>query len=292
LSILDLTVPLVHVPIGGLCTSETTMQYMRETSANVVFATVTTLIKLAKYLITLGQKMTGIRVLMFSGEAFYEDQRARVVQAFPHAKLRSLIYGSIDAGALGYSISAEDTRLQAVSKPYVVLEITPNGSTPTTERCSRNPSGNKSWSEVAAYFRYPCGDLAERVDYDNGTFRVLGRDTTGVRLGPVSIDMVHLRQIVRTALEDAADIRALQAVISRADLRDVLTLRISYLPVDVKAMKQSIVDALNDARPMFLDHVQRGLIKPLQVELLYTKDFKINSTTGKLAELVDERPTV
>ncbi|XMA08479.1 hypothetical protein WAI453_001270 [Rhynchosporium graminicola] len=51
LSFPDLTIFLAHLPIGGACTSETTIQYMRESSAAIVFDVVTTLVKLAEYLL-------------------------------------------------------------------------------------------------------------------------------------------------------------------------------------------------------------------------------------------------
>ncbi|KAH7360594.1 hypothetical protein BKA65DRAFT_547309 [Rhexocercosporidium sp. MPI-PUGE-AT-0058] len=113
LSIMDLEIPLVHLPIGGLCTSEATIQYMRDSSATIVFLTVTTLIKLSEYFLQRQELMTGIRVLMFSGEAFV-DQHSRVSRAFPGAKIPSLVYKIIDAGVLGYSASAHDSRLHTV----------------------------------------------------------------------------------------------------------------------------------------------------------------------------------
>ncbi|KAK0124351.1 hypothetical protein ONS95_009319 [Cadophora gregata] len=293
LSIMDLTIPLVHLPIGGSCASETTIQYMRESSATVVFSTVTTLVKLAEYLLERQEVMPGIRVLMFSGEAFYEDQRSRVSHAFPGAMIRSLIYGSIDAGALGYSTSENDSRLHAVSSPYVMLEIAPDGLTST--KANGIPGSvlvTNMGRRLQPVIRYPSGDLAEWVDYEKGIFRVLGRDIIGVRIGPVSFDTKHLRQIVASSLDTSGDLSAFQAVISRANMRDVLTLNVGFRPVDEEATKIAISAALNDARPMFLDHVQRGLIAPLQIEFLAVERFKISPTTGKLAELVDERPTM
>ncbi|KAL5326861.1 hypothetical protein ACEPPN_004550 [Leptodophora sp. 'Broadleaf-Isolate-01'] len=293
LSIMDLTIPLVHLPIGGSCTSETTIQYMRESAATVVVSTVTTLVKLSEWLLGRQEVMMGIRVLMFSGEAFYEDQRSRVSQAFPRAKIRSLIYGSIDAGALGYSRSEHDSRLHTVSSPYVILEIAPDGLTST--KANGVPGSvlvTNMGRRLQPVIRYPSGDLAEWVDYENGIFRVLGRDTIGVRIGPVSIDTKHLRQIVTSSLGKSGDLGAFQAVISRANMRDVLTLRVGHRPTDEEVTRGAISKALNDARPMFLDHVERGLIAPLEIEFLAVEDFKISPTTGKLAELVDERPTV
>jgi phenylacetate-CoA ligase len=73
--------------------------------------------------------------------------------------------------------------------------------------------------------RYACGDLAEWVDYVNGEFRVLGREGLSVQVGAVVIDTGRLRHIVLGALA-VRDLSAFQVVISRADLRDVMTLRV------------------------------------------------------------------
>lgn len=238
---------------------------MREQSATIVFSTVTTLVKLAEHLIALDETMPGIRVLMFSGEAFCEDQRSRVLQAFPSARIRSLIYGSFDAGVLGYSTSLYDSRQHAVSTPYVVLEIAPNGTISMTEngvpgRLLVTNLGRR----LQLIIRYPSGDLAEWVDYANGKFRVLGRDTPGVQLGPVVLDTTCLRAIVL----DALDMSAFQAVISRADLKDVLTLRVGHKPADEEGTKQRIAEELCNAEPGFKNGVENGLIVPLRVEFL------------------------
>jgi phenylacetate-CoA ligase len=44
LSLMDLSVPLVHLPICGTSSSETTVQYMRSHSATAIFSTVKTLV--------------------------------------------------------------------------------------------------------------------------------------------------------------------------------------------------------------------------------------------------------
>lgn len=118
-----------------------------------------------------------------------------------------------------------------------MLEIAPNGTISTTEngipgRLLVTNLGRR----LQPIRRYPSGDLAEWVDYANGKFRVLGRDKAGVQLGPVVLDTTRLRAIVLGAL-GVLDMGAFQAVISRTDLKDVLTLKVGHKPVDEEGTK-------------------------------------------------------
>lgn len=80
---------------------------------------------------TIGQ----IRALMFAGEAFFHDQRVLVQAAFPFARIRSLVYGSVGSGVMGYSASNDDWRFHRVNSPFVELEICPGDEdgVPTTD---------------------------------------------------------------------------------------------------------------------------------------------------------------
>ncbi|GFF59075.1 hypothetical protein IFM51744_09787 [Aspergillus udagawae] len=293
LSIMDIGVPLVQLPIGGSCEPEKSIQHMRQLNATVVFATATTIYRLAKHLVEENNILPAIQRLLFSGEPFYEDQRELVARAFPNATIRSLVYGSIDAGVLGYSTPDEDSRVHVVNSPSVVLEIVPDGSTTPTTR--HGVPGSVLVTNLARKLqpvvRYPCGDKAEWVDYNNRTFRLLGRDQQAVRLGPVSIDFTDLHEIVASALPPRT-FQALQALITRENSIDQLTIRLvceNLAQDSTDTVRESIAKGLGMRRPMFQDHVKRRLVNPLKVSIVSLEDFDINPRTGKLVQVVDKR---
>lgn len=92
---------------------------------------------------------------------------------------------------------------------------------------------------VQPVIRYSSGELAEWVDYENGIFRVLGRATIEVRIGPFPIDIKHHHQIVASSLGHSTDLGAFQAVILRTHPRYVLTLRVGHQPIDEGNSKNS-----------------------------------------------------
>ncbi|KIM93679.1 hypothetical protein OIDMADRAFT_61321 [Oidiodendron maius Zn] len=293
MSIQDLSVPSVHIPVGGSCDASTTIQYMKDLDATVIFGTVTKVVQLAEYLLARKQTMDQIRAFMFSGEAFFHDQKAIVQAAFPLARIRSLVYGSMDSGVIGYSVSGTDLRLHRANRPFVELEICPDGddTVPTTQPMvpGRLLVTNLN-RRLQPVIRYPCGDRAEWVDHAKGLFRVLGRHNESARIGPVSLDVSHVRRIIYQALPDAS-IAGIQLLLNRIDSLDSLTIRIGYQPRDRVGATKAIAAQLKEERPMFQQHVDLRLICPLQVEFVDAKDLALNARTGKLMGLVDQRPT-
>lgn len=266
---------------------------MKELDATVIFGTVTKVVQLAQHLLEQKETMDQIRTFMFAGEAFFHDQRTVVQAAFPLARIRSLVYGSMDSGVMGYSASDTDWRLHRVNRPFVELEICPDSAdtVPTTKPMvpGRLLVTNLS-RRLQPVIRYPCGDRAEWVDQSEGLFRVLGRHSESARIGPVSLDVSHVREIIDQALPGAS-IAGIQLVLNRVDSLDSLTIRIGYRPPDLVEATKAVVAKLKDQRPMFQQHVDLKLICPLQVEFVDAKDLTLNARTGKSVGLIDQRST-
>ena len=266
---------------------------MKELDVTVIFSTVTKMVQIAEYLLGQKETMDQIRAFMFAGEAFFYDQRAMVQAAFPLARIRSLVYGSMDSGVMGYSASDTDWRLHRVNHPFVELEICPDSAdtVPTTKPMvpGRLIVTNIS-RRLQPVIRYPCGDRAEWVDQTKGLFRVLGRHNESARIGPVSLDVSHVHDIIDQALP-SAHIAGVQLVLTRVNSLDSLTIRIGYHPPDLVKATEAIVATLKDQRPMFQQHVDLKLICPLQVEFVDANGLTLNARTGKLMGVVDQRPT-
>jgi phenylacetate-CoA ligase len=266
---------------------------MKELDATIIFGTVTKVVQLAQHLLAQKETMDQIRTFMFAGEAFFHDQRTVVQAAFPLARIRSLVYGSMDSGVMGYSASDTDWRLHRVNRPFVELEICPDSAdtVPTMEPMlpGRLLVTNLS-RRLQPVIRYPCGDRAEWVDQAEGLFRVLGRHNESARIGPVSLDVSHVREIIDQAFPGTS-IAGIQLVLNRVDSLDSLTIRIGYRPPDLVEATKTVVTKLKDQRPMFQQHVDLKLICPLQVEFVDAKDLTLSARTGKFVGLIDHRPT-
>lgn len=76
-------VDTVQLPVAGNAPLEFTVQTLRDFDATVLAGFPTYLVGLAKFVRDTVGSLPGVRLILFSGEAFYGDQRACVEAAFP-----------------------------------------------------------------------------------------------------------------------------------------------------------------------------------------------------------------
>lgn len=301
----------VQLPVAGHVTTESMVTHILEFEGTVVLSTVTTMVKMAELLAGAGWHGRGtadsVRLLLFSGEALYNDQVGIIKRAFPNAELRSLVYGTMDCGVIGLPPHAEikerfpmadglrDPRVHQVNRPGMIVEIIKEDGAATTEPGTPGSLVVTNLERrLMPVVRYPSGDRAEWIDFDTGLFRVLGRDQTAIRLGPVSIDFTHLREAVSSALGPERHVSGIQAVVDRKDAKDLLSVLIAFQTVseaEEAELRLKVTEELGKARPMFKGHVELGLVNPLCVSFVKAEDLTVNARSGKSINVVDKRLT-
>ncbi|KAK7963628.1 hypothetical protein PG988_010602 [Apiospora saccharicola] len=310
LSVYQLRPGAIQLPVAGHVGLESMEQHLVEFEATVVLATVTTMTKLAERILGAGKTHPYVRLLLFSGEAFYDDQAGLLTAAFPHATVKSLIYGSMDCGVIGLpppppsllngigpGIDVEnDPRLHQVNSPAVVVEILGDDdddqgqggpqSITTPGQAGRLVVTNVE-RRLMPIVRYPSGDRACWVDKPRGLFRILDRDRTAIRLGPVSIDFVDLRRVVAAAL-------AKQSPSCGGDDRDgrPASRGVEGGPQGQADPGRRLYPHQRGAGgPMFREHVDRGLVAELGVRFVHMEELAANPRSGKAVEVLDVRST-
>ncbi|MFG2291907.1 phenylacetate--CoA ligase family protein [Streptomyces sp. NPDC048603] len=298
----------VRLPIGGGAPPESTVPTLRDLSAQVVTGTPTTLCRLAEHLASGGGGLDSVELLLFGGEALFEDQRRLLARAFPRAEARSIGYASVDAGLLGRPVPGPDARVHRAFTPYSVVEILDDTTgEPVTE------PGRPGRVVVTSLFRrlmpiirYPAGDRAEWTGTGPGHFRILGRAEEGVRVGPVSLYTQDAQDAV-TAADTGGLVVGMQLVVRRWEGRDGLVLRLATAPgpggeppaagagrtdappLDVLA--KAVTAELEAVRPLYPESVRAGFVHPLSVEWVRHRELAVNPRSGKLVRVLDERPT-
>lgn len=300
----------VQLPVAGHVTTESMVTHILEFQGTVVLSTVTTMVKMAELLRWHGKHRhtaDSVRLLLFSGEALYNDQVDIIKRSFPNAELRSLVYGAMDCGVIGLPPHPElkervpvanglrDPRIHQVNRPGMIVEIIKEDGTATTDLCVPGSLVVTNLERrLMPVVRYPSGDRAEWIDFDSGLFRVLGRDQTAIRLGSVSIDFTHLREAVSSALGPGRHVSGIQAVVGRERAQDLLTVLIAFKPASESEeayLELMVAEELEKARPMFKDHVELGLVNPLCVSFVKAEELAVNERSGKSINVVDKRPT-
>ncbi|KAF4986591.1 hypothetical protein FDECE_15874 [Fusarium decemcellulare] len=292
LSVISLPIPAVQIPIGGLMPPETTAHLLQICRVTAVLSTVTSLVRLASYCRPRQETFPLVSAVMFGGEPIFEDQVAALAYLFPNATIRSCIYGSIDAGVIAVSAGTSNPAEHMTLSASVAAEIVVDQGgilSPTEELATPGILVVTNLiRDLSPMIRYPTGDRAEWVDKSAGIFRLLGRSEYAVRLGPVSLDISHLRQLAQAVLRGVA-IEAFQVTISRVSAKDSIEVAIDTREPPPSGAGDSIVELLNEQRPMFKQHVEMGLIAPAEVRFKSINHMQTNPRSGKLPEIIDLR---
>ncbi|WYZ43481.1 hypothetical protein EsH8_VI_001180 [Colletotrichum jinshuiense] len=288
----------IQLPVAGHVTLESMERHIVEFEATVILATVTTMSQLAERVLSSGGTHLSVRLLLFSGEAFYDDQAGILKAAFPNATIRSVVYGSMDCGIIGLPPKPEhythDPRLHQVNDPNVIIEIINDaGEVTTTPGEAGSLVATNVERRLMPIIRYPSGDRAAWVDPALGLFRILDRDRTAIRIGPVSIDFVDLRRVVSSVLKDRP-VGRIQAVVTREHRKDLLTLNITFTPTTEEEslqLQSGLREELGVVRPMFREHVEKDLVNPLHIKFITMQELVVNPRSGKIVEVQDLRST-
>ncbi|MFJ9594560.1 phenylacetate--CoA ligase family protein [Streptomyces virginiae] len=297
-SLAHVPVENVRLPIGGGAPLESTIPTLRDLAAQVLAGTPTTLCRLAEQVLASGVRLDSVELLLFGGEALFDDQRRLLATAFPGAEARSVGYASVDAGLLGRPVPGTDARVHRAFTPHSVVEIIDDSTDqPITE------PGRPGRVVVTSLFRrlmpiirYPAGDRAEWTGTGPGHFRILGRAEEGVRVGPVSLYTQDAQDAVASA-DTAGQVVGMQLVVRRWEGRDGLVLRLATAPGDERdtdrreCLARAVVAELETVRPLYPDSVRAGFVHPLSVEWARHRDLAVNPRSGKLVRVLDERPT-
>lgn len=283
----------VRLPLGGAAPLESTVATLEEFGVQVVAGTPTTLCSLAEHLAGADRTLPDVELLFFGGECLFGDQLPLLRAAFPKARPRSLGYASVDAGLLGEAVPGDDPRVHRAFTPYTVVEILSDETDLPVE--ANGAPGRLVVTDLRRrlmpVIRYPAGDRAEWVDRDAGVFRILGRADEGVRVGPVSLYTEDVHDVVR-AVDASGEVTGLQLVVRRRDGRDGLLLRLAVADPagEHQRLSESVVAALLAERPFYATATAAGHVNPLTVEWVRHRDLAVNSRSGKLIRVVDERP--
>ncbi|WP_235884082.1 phenylacetate--CoA ligase family protein [Saccharopolyspora elongata] len=284
-------VPVVHLPIAGSPSPEVMADLIIEQEATVLLATPTTAGQVASRLTARGDAAPAVHLFLFGGEAFYEDQRRLITEAFPNAVVRSLGYASVDAGVLAAPVQDEpDARVHRVHRLHKLVEIVDDETGDPIREPGRPGRllATDLVRRLMPLIRYPVGDRAAWVDYDDRRFRLLGRADDGARVGPVTVYLEDLRVVIEELAGDQP-IAGFQVVQRRRDSKDELVLRIGGQVDDPQPLAEAISARFDELRPMFGEHVRAGLINPLVVEFVPADMIKVNPRSGKIVRLLDER---
>jgi phenylacetate-CoA ligase len=227
----------------------------------------------------------------------YPDQRKRLQQIFPGVKVFSIGYASVDAGLIGYVDQTCRIDEHRAFGSATTLEIVDEDTLEPIEEPARPGKVllTNLIRSLMPIIRYPVGDRAMWVEPQSHSnpdrkYMLLGRSEEAARVGPVSVYYEDMRAVL-SRLDLDFQITAFQLVVRHFDLKDSLTVRIATRTQEVPSrdIEERIISQFGTARAMFAEAVADNKIHPLAIEWSDPSQVEINSRTGKLKRVIDQR---
>ena len=296
ISLMELPVPIVHLPIGGNENLENAVKLMFEFDATVLFSNPSTARHIADNLIKEGKTMDKVRLISYTGESVTKGLKAFFAKAFPNATLYPSMYGSIDVGPIAhppypYQGGDDDVKPKyKVSAPLAVVEILDDFNKPIRE------NGKKGTMIVThlikrqqPMIRYPAGDVASWTDYQNEVFQLHGRDSVSLKIADTHLPIAALREAIETALGE--DVSQGSQFVARRLGEEVqeLTFRIvAEKPSNPEEVREKITEQIIKFNAKWKQGLDGGYIAPLRVEYIAVDELVLKSS-GKVSDIVEER---
>jgi phenylacetate-CoA ligase len=287
----------VHLPITGNETPQDSTKQLVQTKATVILSNVFTIVRLADYLRTNDLDLPLIRLILYTGEAFYKDLRPLFKSAFPNAKVHPMMYACVDSGLVGVPANPplyEDDDIAPIYRsvaPFAVMELIAEDGTSIKEPGRK---GHIYMTHVAKrklpMIRYPVGDIAEWVDVEQGLFKLYGRDTIDLKIGTARLDLPLLRHLMDKAMGSNV-MDTFQTVVRREDRKNIVKFRIARprQSENPEHLRGFFEQALTQLIPSWTVNREQGQIGPIEIEFCNLEDLITTGKTGKLKNFVDER---
>ncbi|MFC9330130.1 phenylacetate--CoA ligase family protein [Kitasatospora sp. NPDC057015] len=281
----------VRLPVGGAASDDYIADLIAGFGVHVLAGEPMKLSAVAEYLVRRGQVADSVELLLFGGDLLFADLRPILSRAFPKAAVSSVGYASVDAGLVGAPVPGDDVRVHEAFPNRTLVELVDEvtGEPVTAAGVPGRVVVTNLFRTLMPILRYPTGDRAEWVDPDRQRFRLLGRSVEGARVGTVAMPTEEIRAVLVAADPDHV-IAGMQMVQRRWDGRDGLILRLGCTEDPPADLGGRLIEAVYAARPLYPAEVASGAIHHLAVEWVPRSELVTNPRTGKLQQVLDERP--
>jgi len=249
------------------------------------------LTSVAEHLLAHGQVADGVELVLFAGDILFDDLRPVLARAFPKAAIASIGLASNDAGLIGAAVPGDDVRVHEAFPDRTVVELVDDvtGEPIRTAGVPGRLLVTNLFRTLMPIIRYPSGDRAEWVDAECRHFRLVGRSQEAARVGTVAMPVEDVRAVL-IAADPQRHISGMQMVQRRWDGKDGLIVRLGYLEEPPADLSERLVAAIYAARPLYPEWVAEGFIHDLRIEWVRRSELITNPRTGKLVQVIDERP--
>ncbi len=287
---------VLQLPIGYFAPLPDAARLLRAFRVDVIAGLPTHLMSLVDYLEKNGYDDVRLHRILFAGEPFTAEQRRYLQGRYPGVEIRSLGYGTVDGGIIGYADADCGAGEHRVFDGAAVLEVLDEETDePILEpgRAGRLVFTNLV-RRLMPTLRYPTGDRGQWVEPAGGVdrkFLLLGRAEESARLASYNVPVAEINALLEP-FRGRLGIRHFQIAVTQENLRDKLTLRLvapDAEPSAREAAGREMVETFLRQKPVLGEMVARGVVNLPAIEWISLADLEVNARTGKTRTVVDRR---
>lgn len=283
----------VRFPVGSATPDEAIAELIDNFRIQVLVGEPMKLSAVAECVVERGQDAGSVELVLFAGDLMFDDLRPILARAFPKATVASIGLASVDAGLVAAPVPGPDVRVHEEFANRTLVEIVDDetGEPITAEGVPGRLLVTNLFRTLMPIIRYPVGDRAEWADAERRRFRLVGRSIEGARVGTIAMPTEDIRAAL-IAADPEHHMTGMQLVQRRWDGRDGLILRLGYTaerpPAELTAR---LIEAVHAERPDYPQYAADGVIHELVIEWVPRSELVTNPRTGKLRQVLDERPS-
>jgi phenylacetate-coenzyme A ligase PaaK-like adenylate-forming protein len=272
-----------HFPMGADADRREVAKTIVSLKVDTLLGMPSTILQLLRQQETLLRQYGGLRKIFYGGERFSLAQRAQL-RSWGIEVIRSAVYGSNDAGVLGYQCrwcSDDVFHLSQQTQHLDILEL--DGDRPAEPGSFGRLLFTSRQRRAQQILAYDLGDTGRWVEGPCACGRQSPRFQLGRRQGDrfrVGTHLVSYAELVRLLTQELGYNDEVQCIVDSHASGDLLTMRLRG--VDPALARRALLDRhkeLHDASS------QQGLL--LEVEA--TNTFEYAQPSGKLRPLIDRR---
>jgi len=282
----------VRFPVGHATPDEAIAELIANFQIQVLVGEPMKLSAVAECVLKRDQDAGSVELVLFAGDLMFDDLRPILAKAFPQATVASIGLASVDAGLVAAPVPGPDVRVHEEFANRTLVEIVDDetGEPITVEGVPGRLIVTNLFRTLMPIIRYPVGDRAEWADVERRHFRLVGRSAEGARVGTIAMPTEDVRAAL-TAADPDHFMTGMQMVQRRWDGRDGLILRLGYTEQPPPELTARLLAAVHAARPDYEIYAADGMIHELVIEWVPRGELVTNPRTGKLRQVLDERPS-
>lgn len=281
---------VTHLPVAGTADPALALDALKRFKANVLIGLPSTLLDLARYAGSRGERLR-VDKIFYAGEHASDEMRREWARAFGVKLVRSAGYASVDAGLIGFQCGAAAGGVHHAASGLQRVEIV----SPKTGR----PAAPGEAGEIVAtnllrrwmpVIRYRTGDLGRWLvqpcpcGHPAPLFALLGRCDDRINIGGAHLDVND----VGRAVGSVAGLSPVYQVVAEPGER--LTVRVEGRSAKADgAAAAKLSAALLRTSHELRDSVERGWLKAPAIEILAPGKLPRQPRTGKIRRVVDSR---